>query len=291
MKKVFFIVAFALAIFVAPPGSFAQQKFNLQNKNNHYYFSTTVGGAKADVMLESGIPAMLVNRDFYEKNLKNSGLDFKTSEGKMQLLNKVYPISFRAEGKVSVGSLVFDGPIFILEDFSGISMPIQYLKMADAKKTFISIDFQGNTMSVSGEEPNVQGEKYKLRIDKKMGFPIVSSTLTMNTETGNAKLKGDFIVDFGNPELLFLMQQHKGVAKILKGEKVKLLDIINGETYEVIGTAIMTESTTVCGRTFERKTIAITDKMPAIEQLGFLGVPFFQKTVVFDFAGGRMIVQ
>ena len=45
------------------------------------------------------------------------------------------------------------------------------------------------------------------------------------------------------------------------------------------------------GRSFEGKSIVVTDKMPAIEQLGFLGIPFFQKTVVFDFSGGVMMVQ
>lgn len=292
MKRILLSVVVALALFVAPGSSFAQENFALQQKaDHHYYFSTTVAGEQADIMLESGIPALLVERGFYEKSLKNSGLDFKASESQIRLFNNVYKIPFRAEGKIAVGNLVFDGPVFVLDDFSGISMPIQYLKMADGKKAFISLDFQDKIMTVNAQKPDVEGEKFKLRIDKKMGFPIVRSVLKMKTEDGTVNLKGDFIVDFGNPELLFLMAQRKDVDKAMKSGKLTLIDFLDPETFEVIGNVIKTESTVVCGRKFEGKWVAVTDKMLSIEQLGLLGVPFFEKAVVFDFAGGEMIVQ
>ncbi len=290
MKRFLLLVAVAFALFNATQSASAQDDFELQNKNSHYYFSTTVGGAYAEIMVESGIPAMLVGRDFYEKVLKNSGLPFEPSESKIRLLNNVYKIPFRAKGKVRVGNLVFDGPVFILDDFSGISMPIQYLKVEDAKKTFVALDFQEKTMRVSGQKPGISGEKFKLSIDKKMGFPIVRSALKMSAEEGNATLKGDFIVDFGNPELLFLMK-HKKVEKAIQSGKLELIDVLSGQTFEVVGSAFRTENVTICGRSFEGKSIVVTDKMPAIEQLGFLGIPFFKKTVVFDFSGGVMMVQ
>lgn len=292
MKRILLSVVVALALFVAPGSSFAQENFALQQKaDHHYYFSTTVAGEQADIMLESGIPALLVERGFYEKSLKNSGLDFKASESQIRLFNNVYKIPFRAEGKIAVGNLVFDGLVFVLDDFSGISMPIQYLKMPDGKKTFIAVDFQEKTMSVSDQKPAVQGEKFKLGIDKELGFPIVSSALEMKTSAGNAKLNGDFVVDLGNPELLFLMQQHKDIEKALQKGNLKLVDLLNPETFEVIATVLVTKNMTLCGRKYEDKNVVVTDKMPAIRQLGLLGVPFFEKAVVFDFAGGEMIVQ
>lgn len=292
MRHFLLLAAMALLFFVVPKSSFAQERFNLQEKSNHhFYFSAAVAGEQTDIMLESGIPALLVGRDFYERVLQNSGLTFEPSERQIRLLNDVYKIPFRAEGKVTVGNLVFDGPVFVLDGFPGISMPIQYLKMSDGKKAFISLDFQDKIMTVNAQKPDVEGEKFKLRIDKKMGFPIVRSVLKMKTEDGTVNLKGDFIVDFGNPELLFLMAQRKDVDKAVKSGKLTLIDILDPETFEVIGNVIKTESTVVCGRKFEGKWVAVTDKMLAIEQLGFLGIPFFQKTVVFDFSGGEMIVQ
>lgn len=291
MKRFFLLVIVTLSLLFSLNTSYAQEKYDLQNRNAHYYFTTTVAGEKADIMLESGIPAMLVEREFYEKVLKNTELVFEPSESQIRLLDKLYKIPFRSEGKVAVGNLIFDGPVFILDGFSGISMPIQYLKTVNGKKTFIALDFHGNTMSVSNQNPEVNGEKYKLRIDKKMGFPIVRSVLKMNTETGSATLKGDFIVDFGNPELLFLMKQSKTVERAIQKGNLDMIDVISGKSFEVIGKAIRAQKLVICGRTFNEKSIVVTDKMPAIKQVGFLGVPFFEQKVVFDFAGGVMIVQ
>jgi len=290
MKKVFLLAAITVVLFVVPKSSSAQENFNLQSQKGHYYFSTTVEGARADIMVESGIPALLVGRSFYENSLKNVGLTFEPSEKEIRLLNNVYKISFRAEGKVRVGNLIFDGPIFVLEDFVGISMPIQYLKMSDGQNAFITLNFQEKTMSVSDKKPKIEGEMFKLHLDKEMGFPVVSSSVEINSEYGTWNLKGDFIVDFGNPELLFLMEQNKNVAKILQDEKIEIIEIINSE-YEVIGQTIKAENVTICNRKFASQWVRFTDRMPAIKQLGFIGIPFFEKTVVFDFAGGEMSVQ
>lgn len=290
MRHIFLLTTCMLMLVVVPKSLPAQEKFDLQNTNNHFYFSTTVEGAPTDIMLESGIPAMLVARSFYEENLKGTDLDFKPSVQQIKLFKNVYKIAYRAEGKIRVGNLIFDGPIFILDDFSGISLPIQYLKMKDSLKTYITLDFQEKTMMVSGQKPNTSGERFKLHIDKKSEFPIVHSVLDINSEEGNRKMKGDFIVDFGNPELLFLMKQHKEVAKALQDQHLQFIEVLDKETSERVAYVMMPESTTICGRKFEGKCIAVTEQMPAIEQLGFLGVPFFTGSVTFDFAGGMMMV-
>ena len=44
----------------------AQERFDLQRQGGHYYFTSSINGIPVEIMLESGIPALLVGQSVYE---------------------------------------------------------------------------------------------------------------------------------------------------------------------------------------------------------------------------------
>lgn len=166
------LLAFLLPLFAVAQSAV---RFPLERHGDgHYYFNADVCGQQAEIMLESGIPALLIGRDFYERNMKGGELKFQPSTSRMRLMNNVYQISFRAAGKVQVGGAVYDGPIFILERFGGISLPVQHLKDRQSGKRIVTVDLNDLYMSVGGPAPS-KGEKYKLALDKQTSRPYISS--------------------------------------------------------------------------------------------------------------------
>ena len=140
-----------------------------------------------------------------------------------------------------------------------------------------------------GEISENTGKCYKLHLDKKTGFPIVKAELKISSQENYAKLKGNLIVDFGNPMLVFLMSQHRSVSKAIKNGKVTPQDAhdANGN---VVAQGIYAETIIVCGQEYNDVSIGLTGKMTAIKELGLLGIPFFNSAVAFDFDKGRMFV-
>ena len=130
MRKIrlFFLAIITLNILCTTP-LLAQERFDLSKWGGHYYFTATLGDKPVEIMVESGIPALLVGESIYDSCLKSHDLTFQPSKQKIRLLNNLYNIIYRTEGEIMIGGALYDGPIFILEDFNGVSIPIQYMKI------------------------------------------------------------------------------------------------------------------------------------------------------------------
>ena len=244
-------------------------------------------GEQREIMVESGIPALLIGLDFYERALAEGHLAFEPSQAKIRLLNNLYEITYKTNGELQIGQNKYCGPIFILKDFDGISLPVQNL-YDESGHRIVSVDISNSRLSI-GEIAENTGKSYQLRLDKKTGFPIVKAEVAISSQENNIKLKGNLIVDFGNPMLVFLMSQHKSVSKAIMNGKIIPQDArdANGN---VVAQGIYAETITVCGQEYNNVSIGLTGKMTAIKELGFLGIPFFNSAVAFDFDKGRMFV-
>ena len=139
-------------------------------------------------------------------------------------------------------------------------------------------------MSVLPQCPDIQyGSKYKLRFDTDNGLPVVRADISLSGAKGRpVRMKEDLIIDFGNPMLLFLMKQHKSFARLMKRGLIELHDAYNPEGV-LVAQGIYSENTVICGKPFADTSIGVTDKMKSIRQFGFLGIPFFNVPVIFDF--------
>jgi len=271
-------------------GIMAQTTFPMEHKGSHFFFTANIDGEPAEIMLESGLPAFLVGVNFYEQHLKDVGLAFEPSKADITLFNEHYKISFRAEGKMHVGAAIYDGPVFVLEDFDDLRMPIQFLQDGNTGKGIVKVDLPNGCLLVGEEclDKTAHFQKYKLSYST-MGMPVINATLRLKTAKGNAKLKGDFMVDFGNPMLLFLMRQHKSLDKAVKKGRIELKDAYDNKGV-LVAQGIYAEKASFCGREYNNVSFGVTDKMPTFEQLGLIGLPFYDSPVVFDFDKKVMMI-
>jgi len=268
----------------------AQEHFDLEKRGGYLYFTAGICDTPVEFMVESGIPALLVGQGIYDSCLKSSGLDFQPSREKIRLLNHLYDIVYRAEGEIRIGKVIYEGPVFILEDYDGVSVPIQYLKDPVSKRSVLTIDLKNKCLTVGKAEDRFDGMRFKLHFDQELGFPVVAATVDLVTPEGRSKLKGDLIVDFGNPSLLFLLKQHKSMVKAIKKKTIVLQDAYNNEGQRV-AQGLYANSLSLFGRDYHDLSIGVTDRMQYLGQLGFLGVPFFETAVMFDFDNGVMVTE
>ena len=262
--------------------------YELNNHNGHLFMTAEICGEQHEIMVESGIPALLIGLDFYERALAGGDLAFEPSQAKIRLLNNLYEITYKANGELKIGHDKYRGPIFILKDFDGISIPIQNLYDESGHRT-VSVDITNGRLSI-GEITENTGKCFKLHLDKKTGFPLVKAEVAISSQESKAKLKGNLIVDFGNPMLVFLMSQHRSVNRAIKNGRIIPQDArdANGN---VVAQGIYAETVTVCGQEYNDVSIGLTGKMTAIKELGFLGIPFFNSAIAFDFDNELMFTS
>lgn len=290
MRKLLSAILLASLLFPAMAWAQDSARFSLTRKTDgHYYFKAPVCGSETEIMLESGIPALLVGKGFFENEMRDSGLTFSSSSSKIRLLNNVYSIVFRSNGKLQIGNAIYDGPIFILEDYDGISLPIQYLKDSKTGKAIVSIDLKEGYLSI-GDNASMEGKKYKLTYEEDSGRPLVDADFTIETQEGTSSLKGKLIIDFGNPMLLFLIKQHESLGKAIKAGKMELKDARNAKG-EVVSQGIFAKSIKLFSREYNDVSVGIIGNYKTNKQLGFLGTPFFQSPVVFDFDNKVMMTK
>ena len=269
--------------------SFGQNvhSYELNNHNGHLFMTADICGEQHEIMVESGIPALLIGQNFYQRALTGGNLAFEPSQAKIRLLNNLYEITYKANGELQIGQNKYCGPIFILKDFEGISIPIQNL-YDESGHRIVSVDISNGRLSI-GEIPKIIGKCYKLHFDKKTGFPLVKAEVTISSKESKAKLKGNLIVDFGNPMLVFLMSQHRSIRRAIKDGKIIPQDARDANGI-VVAQGIYAETITVCGQEYNDVSIGLTGKMTAIKELGFLGIPFFNSAIAFDFDNERMYI-
>ncbi|MBQ0024645.1 MAG: hypothetical protein KBT00_02835 [Bacteroidales bacterium] len=262
--------------------------YELDRRNGHLFMTAAICGESCGIMVESGIPALLIGQDFYERALAGGDLVFEPSQARIRLLNNMYEITYKANGALQIGLDKYCGPIFILKGFDGISLPVQNLYGESGRRT-VSVDILNGRLSI-GEAAENTGKCYKLHLDKKTGFPVVKAKMAISSQGNKAVLKGNLIVDFGNPMLAFLMSQHRSVSNAIRKGKIIPRDArdANGN---VVAQGIYADAVTVCGQEYDDVSIGLTGKMNAIKEMGFLGLPFFNSAVAFDFDEGRMFVH
>jgi hypothetical protein len=203
------------------------------------------------------------------------------------LLNDTYDIVCRADGEISIGNALYVGPVFVLKDYEGISIPVQYLKDAVTRRSVVTIDLKNKFLLVGQSEKKSAGKKSKLSFDKELGFPVIPAKIYIDSPEGKSKLKGSLIVDFGNPALLFLRKQHKSIGKAVEKNTIKLRDAYDRKG-NLIAQGIYANTVSIFGNKYNDISIGVTDKMQNLSHLGFLGLPFFLSQVVFDFDRGYM---
>ena len=98
------------------------------------------------------------------------------------------------------------------------AVPVQYLRNdKDNGSCIVSLNLAGNTLQLisrsSLRKQKHVSSKVKMNTDTYLGMPAVETTIVIESGTKPMTLKGNFNIDFGNPELLFLLEQSNDVQQ------------------------------------------------------------------------------
>ncbi len=119
--------------------------FTLYKNRGHYFLESDINGAAVDFMLESGIPALLINEKFYNENQSRFNLNVVASNSKINLGGRVFKIKYTAEGKINIGKAIYEGRVFVLEGELIAKLPIQHLKNPTDNSSIVTLDLPNNT--------------------------------------------------------------------------------------------------------------------------------------------------
>lgn len=294
---------FALLLTFFHTGLYAQSvgdddSFELTVQGGHYVFSANINGrTNSTLLLESGIPAMLADSSFVFGGGLLSDLELIPSDGeKINLGGRPYRITHKAVGTVRISDHTsYCGEVFILSGYAQdyeIAVPIQHLQN-EAGHHIVRLNLENGTLEVLNRSTlrELKGSYSTTPLNSKayLGMPAVKTTLEVVDGDNVRKLKGNFNIDFGNPELVFLMHQHADVQRFLSENPDLELREGRNPRGEVVAQFIIAERCCICNTDFNGAVIAITKALPRFTTTGLVGLKYFKSIdAIFDFDRNRL---
>ena len=263
--------------------------FKMTKENGHFYFDADVNGAKAKLMLESGIPGFMIGESFYEAHKEELKLDVKESTERIRFLSGMRQVKLTAQARLCIGDAVFEGPIKIIKGNEDLKIPIQMLFHASDGSNIVKIDLKNSEFSVvsSANLQNYTKDATSLDLSfNKWNMPIVNTRLTMDIDGRTVGIKGNFIADMGNASLLFLNKSQSSVIKMLNEERLRLQEARDTKG-RVVAEGLYAKKLTICGRTYHEVSVGV-NPFNSLNECGFLGLKFFTMPTIFDFGNNKL---
>jgi hypothetical protein len=270
--------------------------FSLTKKGAHYIFNASINGiADATILVESGIPALLVDSAYVFSSGILSNMELTvTDKEKLNLAGRVYKITNKANGTVRIGNNTsYKGEVFVLANYDygpyEVAVPVMYLHNdLDDESRIVNLDLGNQSLQMlSRASLNAKKDTYsegRMNTDTYLGLPAIEASVTIDDGMKTRTLSGNFMIDFGNPELLFLLYQTEEVQKFLADNADMELRDATAPNGEVVGQFILTKQCQLFGITFPNAVVVITRNLPLFTAAGNIGLKFFEKTdAVFDF--------
>ena len=263
--------------------------YKLIKENGHFYFKTDVNGVDAKLMLESGVPGLMMSEAFYEANKEALNMEVKESDEKIRYLSGMHKVKYTAQTRLRIGDAVFEGPVKIVDGATDIKFPFHMLHHPSDSSTIVMIDLPRQEFSLLRKEQLPEFTKGATACDmtfNKWGMPVFTSRLSMKVEGRKANLEGEFIADMGNASLLFLNQSQALVDNMLARGAVTLREA-RDKTGNVVAEGLYASKLTICDRTFKGVSVGVA-RMKSLKECGFLGLKFFTMPTVFDIDNSKM---
>ncbi len=132
--------------------------FPLIKKGAHYVFNASINGkADATILLESGIPALLVDSAYVFSSGILSDMDLTVTDiEKLNLGGRVYKISHKANGTVRIGNNTsYTGEVFVLANYDygpyEAAVPVMYLHNdLDGGSRIVNLDLGNQSLRMLG---------------------------------------------------------------------------------------------------------------------------------------------
>lgn len=299
MKRIILTALFALGALTVQAQADGDS-FQLVKKAGHYMFEAPVNGKEGTtILVESGIPALLADSAYVFESGILEGMEL-VDTGRKQHLNlggDEFVITHKAHGTVKIGSnSSFRGDVFVLAGykerytkFYEVALPVMYLHNdLDGGSRIIDLDLGNQRMSMlSRAELKDRKPAYsKSRLNTKtyLGMPAIKTTLVLDDGAKKRKLKGNYNIDFGNPEILFLLTQNKNVQRFLAKNADLDLHDATGPQGQVMAQLAFSKQCDLCGVRFPEAIVLFTKNLPRFTAEGDIGLKFFESVdALLDF--------
>lgn len=272
------------------------ETFALTKKGAHYVFTANINGiADATILIESGIPALLVDSVYAFSSGILSDMELAVAnKEKLNLAGRVYKITHKANGTVRIGNNTsYIGEVFVLSNYDygpyEVAVPLMYLHNdLDEGSRIVSLDLGHQSLQMLSRASLNAGKadysKSNLNTDTYMGMFAIETSMTLDDGIKPRTLNGNFLIDFGNPELLFLIHQTEEVQRFLADNADMELREATAPNGQVVGQYILTKQCQVCDITFPDAVVVITRNLPLFTTPANIGMKFFERThTIFDF--------
>ena len=272
------------------------ETFQLTKQGAHYVFTASINGtADATILVESGIPALLADSAFVFSSGILSDMELTvTNKQKLNLGGRVYKITHKANGTVRIGNNTsYIGEVFVLSNYDygpyEVAVPLMYLHNdLDDGSRIVSIDLGNRTLQMLGRASlnaiKADYSKSNMNTDTYEGMFAIETSVMLDDGIKPRTLSGNFLIDFGNPELIFLLHQTEEVQRFLADNADMELREATTPSGEVVGQFILTKQCQLCGTAFPEAVVVITKKLPLFTTPGNIGLKFFERThAIFDF--------
>ena len=292
LTALFILIAFGLSAQSNTEG----ETFALTKKGAHYVFTASINGtAEATILVESGIPALLVDSAYVFSSGILSDMELAVADKeKLNLAGRVYKITHKANGTVRIGNHTsYIGDVFVLSNYNygpyEMAVPVMYLHNdLDEGSRIVSLDLGNQSIQMlsraSLNASKADYSKSSINTDTYMGMFAIETSMTIDDGIKPRMLSGNFLIDFGNPELLFLFHQTEEIQKFLADNADMELREAVTPSGEVMGQFILTKQCQLFGITFPDAVVVITKKLPLFTTPGDIGLKFFERThTIFDF--------
>ena len=272
------------------------ETFHLTKRGSHFVFNASINGiADATLLVESGIPALLADSTYVFSSGILSDMEMTVAvKEKLSLAGLVYKITHKANGTVRIGnSTSYVGEVFVLSNYDygnyEVAVPVMYLHNdLDDGSRIVNLDLGNQSLQMlSRASLNAQKMTFtegKMNTDTYMGLPAIETSMTLDDGIKPRTLSGNFMIDFGNPELLFLFHQTEEVQKFLADNTDMELRDATTPNGELVGQFILTKQCQLFGITFPDAVVVITKNLPLFTAPGNIGLKFFERIrAIFDF--------
>jgi hypothetical protein len=295
--KTFLIALFTLATLgMSAQDNTEGETFHLTKQGAHYVFTASINGtADATILVESGIPALLVDSAFVFSSGILSDMELTVADKeKLSLAGRVYKITHKANGTVRIGNNTsYIGEVFVLANYDfgpyEVAVPVMYLHNdLDDGSRIVSLDLGNQSLQMLGRASlnatKADYSKSNMNTDTYEGMFAIETSMTLDDGIKPRTLSGNFMIDFGNPELLFLLHQTEEVQKFLADNADMELREATTPSGEVVGQFILTKQCQLCSIAFPDAVVVITKNLPLFTTPGNIGLKFFERAhAIFDF--------
>jgi hypothetical protein len=185
------------------------------------------------------------------------------------------------------------GDVFVLSNYDygsyEVAVPVMYLHNdLDDGSRIASIDLGNQSLQMLGKASlkaiNADYTKSNMNTDTYEGMFAIETSMTLDDGIKPRTLSGNFMIDFGNPELLFLLHQTEEVHRFLADNADMELREATTPSGEVVGQFILTKQCQLFGIAFPNAVVVITRNLPLFTTPGNIGLKFFERAhAIFDF--------